>query len=111
MRRVWALLLVAFVSFSLIDLTLFADGASTLAACCRRDGKHHCAMMGSMPAPPSVSSSSSQVASARCPNFPKLGVVSASAAPVLLEASQAFFSAIVVYSATPAPTEVRPLVF
>src|SRR5215467_14052504 len=44
MRRLVAILAVAWLSISLIAPMLFAAGAeSNLAACCRRNGQHHCA--------------------------------------------------------------------
>jgi hypothetical protein len=45
MRRAWAALLVVLFSLPLIA-PAFASGPddSQLPACCRRDGKHHCAM-------------------------------------------------------------------
>jgi hypothetical protein len=45
MRRALTSLLLALLSFPLIAPILFANTASDLPACCRRDGKHHCAMM------------------------------------------------------------------
>src|ERR1700743_3776323 len=45
MRRAQALLLLGLFSFALISPALLAaDPDSALSACCRRDGKHHCAM-------------------------------------------------------------------
>jgi len=45
MRRAFAMLLVGMFSFSLISPAVFAEHADAkLPACCRRDGKHHCAM-------------------------------------------------------------------
>jgi hypothetical protein len=45
MRRAWAAILVVIFSYPLIA-PLFASGPndSQLPACCRRNGKHHCAM-------------------------------------------------------------------
>jgi hypothetical protein len=45
MYRLSAILLSAFFSFSLISPAVFAaDPDASLPACCRRDGKHHCAV-------------------------------------------------------------------
>jgi len=46
MRRVWAAILVVLFSYPLIA-PAFASGPddAQLPACCRRNGKHHCAMM------------------------------------------------------------------
>jgi hypothetical protein len=47
-------------------LALLADSESSLPACCRRDGKHHCAMMEKETAGPSW-----RTATRKCPLFPK----------------------------------------
>jgi hypothetical protein len=44
MRRVLASFLLAVFSFPLIAPAIFADVQSNLPECCRRTGKHHCAM-------------------------------------------------------------------
>ncbi len=45
MRRLWAAILVAMFSFTLIGPAGFADGSErTLPACCRSNGKHHCSL-------------------------------------------------------------------
>jgi hypothetical protein len=66
MRRALALLLLVGFSFPLIA-PLFASGPSeaSLPACCRRNGKHHCAMGASA----LVSSRYATVAS-KCPCYP-----------------------------------------
>jgi hypothetical protein len=67
MRRALAILLVAHFSFSLISPSVFAsDADSKLPACCRRNGKHHCARM----ATESESSSGPAVQEGRCSFFP-----------------------------------------
>jgi hypothetical protein len=44
MRRLAAILMVVWLSFTLIGpVVLAADAQSNLAACCRRNGQHHCA--------------------------------------------------------------------
>jgi hypothetical protein len=65
MRRILASLLVATFSFTLIDPAVFASTADRkLPACCRSDGKHHCAL------PQSLDTSSGPVAApARCSMF------------------------------------------
>jgi DNA-binding XRE family transcriptional regulator len=45
---------------------LLADSESSLPACCRRDGKHHCAMTEKEAAGPSW-----RTATRKCPLFPK----------------------------------------
>jgi len=66
MRRFWAILLVVFSSFSLIaPVVFFSDADSPLPACCRRNGKHACAMLASQSGPSGASAQA-----ARCPLFP-----------------------------------------
>ena len=51
-----------------------AGPASTLPACCRRDGQHHCAMMDKATAPPTTDLPQITRAPERCPNrAPTLG--------------------------------------
>lgn len=93
MRRVSALLLIALFSFSLISPALFASNAdANLPACCRREGKHHCAMI----AVASNSSSGPALQATRCPFFPKafaayrtagLGAISLTLLPTLVSQS------------------------
>jgi hypothetical protein len=67
MRRAFAALLVLVFSFPLIAPALASSpDASQLPACCRRNGKHHCAMgmeMGGSPA-------RSHLLSEKCPYSP-----------------------------------------
>src|SRR6266851_4873671 len=82
-RGAFAWLLPALFSFSLIAPALFADSAPSVPACCRRDGKHHCAMTSE---PGEASPSTAPAISAlqrRCPDFPKGGAVAPSAKTVL----------------------------
>ena len=47
MHRIWATLLVAVFSFTLIDPNVFAtSGEQKLPACCRSNGKHRCGLAG-----------------------------------------------------------------
>ena len=66
MRRCAAILLVAMFSFSLIAPAALADSASTVPACCRRGGKHHCANLEGH----SASTSDVAVRGSRCAEFP-----------------------------------------
>ena len=59
--------LLALFSFSLISPAVFVSGAeSNLLECCRRDGKHRCAMPGSASDP----ASGPVLQPDRCPSFP-----------------------------------------
>jgi hypothetical protein len=70
MRRALALLLLVGFSFPLIA-PLFASAPSeaSLPACCRRNGKHHCALYASMMVSPRY-----QTITARCPCYPFTGI-------------------------------------
>jgi hypothetical protein len=93
MRRALATLLLALFSFSLISPAVLAsDPESNLPACCRRDGKHRCAMMGAMMAMQSESPSGPALQAARCPSFPGAGAVMASPAVSLPGLSQSVFT-------------------
>jgi len=74
LQRACAILLLVFVSFSLISPEAFATSDSTLPACCRRDGKHHCASM--YKAHQQQPASSPVVKSGRqCSSFPTAGAI------------------------------------
>lgn len=71
MHRLSAVLLIALSGYSLAGpAVLAADDESSLPACCRRAGKHHCAMTGGA----SESSAGPVLRSARCPLFPSAKV-------------------------------------
>ena len=108
MRRVPAILLLSVFSFSLIGPALFADADSNLPACCRRGGKHHCAMMAmdsDVPSGPAVSAQAT-----KCPFFPKGGAVLPHSGAVLLADAQPACVAMRSQPAGPAPatTGYRP---
>jgi hypothetical protein len=65
MRRAAAILLVTLIGLSPIGAAWFAGSDSKLPACCRRDGRHHCALVdAARPQGP--------VLGARCPYFPSV---------------------------------------
>ena len=87
MRRVPAILLVFLFSFSLIAPALFVDAESNLPACCRRHGKHRCAMMdGDMAETPS-SGAAIDALRVKCPFFPNGGAMVPECGPALQAAS------------------------
>jgi len=88
MRRVPALLLVFLFGFSLIAPALSVDDESNLPACCRRDGKHHCAMMDRDMAQAPSSGPAAGALRARCPFFPGGGAVLPHPGAALLATAQ-----------------------
>jgi hypothetical protein len=102
MRRISAILLVALFSFSLISPALFAQVAgSELPTCCRRAGKHHCAMAAIQ----SESSSGPVLQTGRCPFFPVGQAVPANRTVSLAAASASIFAGLVGHPACCPQTE------
>ena len=88
MRRASAMLLLVLSGFSLISPSVFALSAeSKLPACCRRNGKHHCATMTIE----SESSSGPALQAGRCSFFPTMEGVPASRTVALAAISQSGF--------------------
>lgn len=67
MSRVIAIALLLVLAGNTALPAFFADSESTLPACCRRDGKHHCAMMDMA----QQDNSAPSWKSAKCAQFPK----------------------------------------
>jgi hypothetical protein len=85
MRRGLTVFVLAVLCFPLIAPLLRADAAPELPACCRRGGKHHCAMMDL-----AAGSSSGQALGSlrsKCPLFPATVGVASAAKIVLLAAA------------------------
>jgi len=98
MRRALAILLLGLFSFPLITPALFAsDADSNLPACCRRGGKHHCAMMAMQPDAP-LSGPSAQAG--RCTLFPTPGAIPGRPAVSLPVVSQAIFAGLLSHPAS-----------
>jgi len=95
------MLLVAVFSFSLISPAVFAwDADSRLPVCCRRGGKHGCAMMpGQSPA------SGHSVQAARCRFFPPGKAVPPGRSVSLSGVCQAIFATLPVHPASRSRTE------
>jgi hypothetical protein len=72
MRRALSILLIAFFSLGPLTAWSGADDDSRLPACCRRHGRHHCAMNSEMAALAQAASGSTPIftAPAHCPYFP-----------------------------------------
>jgi hypothetical protein len=105
MRRVPAILLVFLFSFSLMGPALFVDDESNLPACCRRGGKHHCAMMDRDMAQTPSTGLAVDALRTRCPFFPNGGAVLPHSGAALLAASQPAGVSIVGQIAAPAQAE------
>jgi hypothetical protein len=63
LRRFSAIVVLAVVSFWLVSPALTADSGTNVPACCRKTGKHQCAMDGD-------TSSGQALSSIRCGSFP-----------------------------------------
>jgi hypothetical protein len=102
------MLLALIFSFSLITPALFADTPSklNLPSCCRRDGKHHCAMsMADSPAAPSGPAVGAT--RERCPYFPKPGSGPTYSKTVLVKAALTIFASITSHPSIQPQTEAR----
>lgn len=75
MRRALASLLLAFLSFPLVTPLVLAHSVVQLPACCRRDGKHHCAMAGMAGQQMGPAGAGLQGIQSKCPLFPQSGPV------------------------------------
>jgi hypothetical protein len=104
MRRALASLLLAVFSFPLIAPAVFADAESNLPECCRRGGKHHCAMtMDDAP----VSGVSLKSIRQRCPLYPSAPATFAGEYVAVLKSSVASCGALVSRPSVQAQTEAR----
>jgi len=91
--RTIAIALLSFFATDLATPFLAPDAQPDLPACCRRDGKHHCAMMDMLES----SDGTPKLASSRCPLFPRHSVTanidsSAPPPPVLSSAGFVFIN-------------------
>ena len=100
MRRALASLLLAVFGFPSIAPVVFADAESNLPECCRRGGKHHCAMMTD-DAP--VKGVSLRSAHPRCPLYPGISAAPAVEYVAVLNSSGIVFGAL----ANPAAIHVQ----
>jgi hypothetical protein len=87
LRRLSAILLLALFCFSPIAPALIADSDANLPACCRRAGKHHCAMTGM--AGGQTSSGPAFSSGGRCPYFPNSFAPATNPVPFVSSVSQA----------------------
>jgi hypothetical protein len=102
------MLLVALFGLSPISPLVFAsDADSSLPACCRRGGKHSCAMTASQPA----SSSGQSVQAPRCRFFPPAQASPPGRTVSLRGVSRAIFGELVSHPASRSQTEAFYRVF
>jgi hypothetical protein len=97
MRRALASLLLAVFSFPLIAPAVFASAESNLPECCRRNGKHHCAMTKS-DAASSTGVFFGSIAP-RCPLYPGAPATPAGKYVAVLNGAGAVFAAFVSHPA------------
>jgi len=98
MRRTTASLLVALFSFALIGPALFASETdSTLPACCRRSGQHHCTTVNQ------ADSSGPALQQGRCSVYSSAPSVPASRTIGLTKVSQVVFAVLFSH-----PSSCRP---
>jgi len=105
MRHWAATMLVGLFGFSWIGPALFVDADSNLPACCRRDGKHHCAMMDMADAQDALSSKVVKLWGPRCPNFPTTWGFPQTFQTALAAVPQPAFAWVLQQSAVPAQAE------
>jgi hypothetical protein len=104
MRRALASLLLALFSFPLIVPMVREDAAASLPSCCRREGKHRCAM-GSLGADTATSAVSP--IPEKCPYYPTTLAVPGDGSVAFLNDSQTICISLVSYPAIEARTEAR----
>ena len=102
MGRMSAILLVGLLSFSLISPAVLAwDAYSSVPACCKRAGQHHCTMTATQ----SESSSGPSAEAAKCPYYPAAKGVPANPTVSLPGTSRAIFAGLVNHPASRPQTE------
>ena len=95
-RRITAISLLLTFSFALITPALSASDPETkLPPCCRRNGKHHCAMIGSQ----TETSSVPTLQASNCASYPTATVVAANPLVSLPAISLASIAAPIYYPA------------
>jgi hypothetical protein len=87
MRRALISLLISVFSFPLIAPILLENTTSDLPSCCRRNGKHHCAMVDIAHREGLPADLSLQASGLKCPIFPKAGFVAVSSKTTVLSVS------------------------
>jgi hypothetical protein len=111
MRRLLSFVLPALLSFPLIAPLLLEGLDSTLPACCRKNGQHHCSMPASMTTDATTGDMSGgpaiRAGVSCCPNYPVATYPSSESMLALATNSQAVFASLVSHPAIQAQTEAR----
>jgi hypothetical protein len=107
MRRVSATFLLAVLGFTAVIPLVFADPESSRPVCCRRDGKHQCAMMAAQAQEESSSGPALRATRATCPYFPGSGAEPTYPSAAKPEASPAIFASLISHPAVHAQCEAR----
>jgi len=95
-RRIFAIVLLALLSFPLISPALLAyDADSKLPACCRRNGSHHCSIVAQQ-----SRSAGPAIETGRCPAFPVAAALPGNPAATSPGVSQAIFCGLVSHPAS-----------
>lgn len=95
MRRAFAMLLVTLFSLSLLGPVVFAsDADANLPECCRRAGRHRCALIAA------DASAGPSLQAAQCPSFPEAKVAPVSRTVSLPGLSQAIFAGLLSHPAS-----------
>jgi hypothetical protein len=107
MRRALASFLLAVLSFPLIAPILCANPGSNLPPCCRRDGKHRCAMAMAAMETESSSGPAFRAVQARCPYYPATAPIPSERNAALLKDASAIFTSLLSHPAVQVSGETR----
>jgi hypothetical protein len=100
--------LLAAFSFPLIGPALIAsDAESNLPSCCRRAGKHHCAMIGMADGQDLSSGAAARATREKCPKFPTSGAVPGYSKTVLLKSALTLSASLTSLPAVQSQAEAR----
>ncbi len=107
MPKALAILLMLVFAGDMALPALFADPESSLPACCRRDGKHHCAMMDMVEQQDDSAGPVVKSVQQRCPYFPRGGGAQLNAQAAVIDPGPVFYAGLTSHPAVHAQTEAR----
>jgi hypothetical protein len=105
-RRAISIALLGVIAYLVVAPAAFAGTDSNLPECCRRNGKHHCAMMAQLPAPDTVPTF--RPIHTVCGSYPVSTAAPAGAAIALPKGSGSTFAATVIWVETFACCDAQP---